>query len=184
MIAASSAINATLYERLNFIRDIAPVACIVRAPNVLEVTPSFPAKAVPELIACAKVNPGKINMAAPGNRSGPRRDLQLLGLYLTLAGKRMLRIIRKRFHHVPAALALYPLPQVYSSPVPEVAADAELQPALSLTSASTQQVQREPSPKSPAPKKSKQSASRPRDPRNQHFMTFTQFHSYGYFRPW
>jgi tripartite-type tricarboxylate transporter receptor subunit TctC len=71
MIAASSAINATLYERLNFIRDIAPVASIVRAPNVLEVTPSFPAKTVPELIACAKVNPGKINMAAPGNRSGP-----------------------------------------------------------------------------------------------------------------
>jgi hypothetical protein len=86
-------------------------------------------------------------------------------------------------YHVPAALALYPLPRVYSSPAPEVAADAELQPALSLTSASTQQVQREPSPKSPAPKKSKQSASRPRDPRNQYFMTFTQFHSYGYFRP-
>jgi tripartite-type tricarboxylate transporter receptor subunit TctC len=73
MIAASSAINATLYEKLNFnfIRDIAPVAAVVRTPNVLEVNPSFPAKTVPELIAYAKANPGKINMAAPGNGSGP-----------------------------------------------------------------------------------------------------------------
>jgi hypothetical protein len=87
-------------------------------------------------------------------------------------------------YHVPAPLALYPLPRVYSSPGPEVAADAELQPASSLTSASNQQVEREPSPKGPAPKKSKQTASSPRDPRNQYFMTYTQFHSYGYFRPW
>ncbi|MGD0025195.1 MAG: tripartite tricarboxylate transporter substrate binding protein [Xanthobacteraceae bacterium] len=73
MIASSSAINATLYEKLNFnfIRDIAPVASIVRAPNVMEVNPSFPAKTVPEFIAYAKANPGKINMAAPGIGAGP-----------------------------------------------------------------------------------------------------------------
>jgi hypothetical protein len=87
-------------------------------------------------------------------------------------------------YHVPAALELYPLPRPYSSPAPEVAADAELQPALSVTGTATGQVQREPSPQGPAPKKSKQTASRPRDPRDQFFMTYTQFHSYGYFRPW
>lgn len=63
-----NAIAATLYEKLNFdfIRDIAPVASIVRAPNVMVVNPSFPAKTVPEFIAYAKANPGKINMASAG----------------------------------------------------------------------------------------------------------------------
>ena len=86
-------------------------------------------------------------------------------------------------YHVTAALEFYPPPRLYSSPTPEVAADAELQPALSVTGASTQQVQHDPSPKGRAPKKSKQTASRPSDPRNQYFMTYTQFHSYGYFQP-
>ena len=64
----SSAINATLFEKLsyNFLRDIAPVAGIMRVPNVMVVHPSFPAKTVPELIAYAKANPGKINQASPG----------------------------------------------------------------------------------------------------------------------
>jgi tripartite-type tricarboxylate transporter receptor subunit TctC len=63
-----SAIAATLYEKLNFdfIRDIAPVASILRSPNVMVVNPSFPAKTVPEFIAYAKANPGKINMASAG----------------------------------------------------------------------------------------------------------------------
>jgi tripartite-type tricarboxylate transporter receptor subunit TctC len=63
-----SAIAATLYEKLNFdfIRDIAPVASILRAPNVMVVNPSFPAKTVPEFITYAKANPGKINMASAG----------------------------------------------------------------------------------------------------------------------
>jgi tripartite-type tricarboxylate transporter receptor subunit TctC len=63
-----AAINATLYDRLNFnfIRDITPVASIMRAPNVMEVNPGVPAKTVPELIAYAKANPGRINFASPG----------------------------------------------------------------------------------------------------------------------
>ena len=66
---ATNAINATLYQKLNFnfIRDIAPVAGVVRLPNVMEVNPSFPAKTVPEFIAYANANPGRINMGSPGN---------------------------------------------------------------------------------------------------------------------
>ena len=86
-------------------------------------------------------------------------------------------------YHVPAALELYPPPGLYSSPAPEVAADAEPQPASSLTAASTEPVQREPAPKSPARKKSKQTASRLRDPPVQYSMTPAQFHSYGYAGP-
>jgi tripartite-type tricarboxylate transporter receptor subunit TctC len=64
-----NAINATLYDNLNynFIRDIVPVASIVRTPLVMEVNPSFPAKTVPDFIAFAKANPGKVNMASGGN---------------------------------------------------------------------------------------------------------------------
>ena len=67
-VSSTNAINATLYEKLNFnlIADIAPVAGIVRAPNVLVVHPSFPAKTVPEFIAYAKANPGAINYASAG----------------------------------------------------------------------------------------------------------------------
>jgi tripartite-type tricarboxylate transporter receptor subunit TctC len=68
-----SAINATLYAKLNFVflRDIAPIAGVIRAPFVLEVNPSVPAKTVPEFIAYAKANPGKISMASAGIGSGP-----------------------------------------------------------------------------------------------------------------
>jgi len=68
LVAPANAINATLYDKLafNFIRDIAPVAGITRAANVLEVHPSVPVTTVPEFIAYAKANPGKINYASAG----------------------------------------------------------------------------------------------------------------------
>ena len=64
----ANAVNATLYEKLNFdfIRDITPVAGIMRVPNILAVSPSVPAKTVPELIAYAKANPGRVNMTSAG----------------------------------------------------------------------------------------------------------------------
>ena len=73
MVASSSAINATLYDKLNFnfIRDIAPVATIIRAPQILVVNPSVPAKTIPEFIAYAKAHPRKLNMASPGTGTPP-----------------------------------------------------------------------------------------------------------------
>jgi len=69
LATSANAINATLYDKLNFnfIRDMAPVAGLVRVPQVIEVHPSIPAKTVPEFIAYAKANPGKLNMASAGN---------------------------------------------------------------------------------------------------------------------
>jgi tripartite-type tricarboxylate transporter receptor subunit TctC len=71
LVTTANFINATLYERLNFnfMRDIAPIASLNREPNVMEVPPSFPAKSVPEFIAYAKANPGKIAMASGSNGS-------------------------------------------------------------------------------------------------------------------
>jgi tripartite-type tricarboxylate transporter receptor subunit TctC len=67
-VITTNAINATLYEKLSFNlgRDIVPVASLIRAPNVLEVNPLVPAKTVPEFIAYAKANPGKLTMASAG----------------------------------------------------------------------------------------------------------------------
>jgi tripartite-type tricarboxylate transporter receptor subunit TctC len=69
LVSPGSAINATLYDKLNynFIRDIAPVASISRVPNIMAVHPSFPAKSIPEFIGYAKANPGRITMASSGN---------------------------------------------------------------------------------------------------------------------
>ena len=68
LVAPANAINATLFEKLNhnYLRDIAPVAGINRFPNVMEVNPSVPVKTVPEFIAYAKANPGKLSMASSG----------------------------------------------------------------------------------------------------------------------
>ena len=72
-VGPNDAINATLYDKLNFnfIRDIAPVAGIIVVPFVMVVNPSVPAKTVPEFIAYAKANPGKLSMASGGVGSGP-----------------------------------------------------------------------------------------------------------------
>jgi len=68
MVLATNAINATLYDKLNFnfIRDIAPVASVNRVPQVIDVHPSVPVRTVPEFIAFAKANPGKLNMGSGG----------------------------------------------------------------------------------------------------------------------
>ncbi len=72
LIVTANAINATLYEKLNFnfVRDIAPVGTISREPYIMLVIPSFTAKTVPEFIAYAKANPGTINMASAGAGTG------------------------------------------------------------------------------------------------------------------
>jgi tripartite-type tricarboxylate transporter receptor subunit TctC len=73
LVSNTNAINATLYDRLNFdfLRDIAPVAGIIRLPMVMVVNPSVPAKTVPEFTAYAKANPGKINLGSPGIGTPP-----------------------------------------------------------------------------------------------------------------
>src|SRR5439155_24974456 len=75
-----NAVNATLYEKLNFnfIRDTAPVAGIIRVSMVILVHPSRPAKSVPELIAYAKANPGKVNMTSSGARRAPHMAVEPL----------------------------------------------------------------------------------------------------------
>jgi tripartite-type tricarboxylate transporter receptor subunit TctC len=89
--STSNGWNATLYQNLkfNFIRDIAPVASTVKTYNALVVNPAFPAKTVPELIAYAKANPGKINMGSAGPGSSPH----LYGeLFKSLTGVDMLTV--------------------------------------------------------------------------------------------
>jgi tripartite-type tricarboxylate transporter receptor subunit TctC len=69
VVTSANTINATLYDKLsyNFIRDMAPVAGLIRVPQVIEVNPSLPVATVPEFIAYAKANPGKLNMASAGS---------------------------------------------------------------------------------------------------------------------
>jgi tripartite-type tricarboxylate transporter receptor subunit TctC len=88
---AANAVNATLYNNLgfNFIRDIAPVAGIVRIPHVMEVNPSVPADTVPEFIAYAKANPGKLNMASGGIGGTPHVAGELFKM---MAGVDMLHV--------------------------------------------------------------------------------------------
>jgi len=92
VINPAHALNATLYEKLNFnlLRDITPVAGLLRAPNVMEVHPSVPAKSVPEFITYAKSNPGKINYASAGT-----------GTLLHLAGELFKMMAGIDMVHVP-----------------------------------------------------------------------------------
>jgi tripartite-type tricarboxylate transporter receptor subunit TctC len=118
LVGVPAAINATLYSKLNynFVRDITPVAGIARVPVVMVVNPSVRAKTVPEFIAYAKANPGKIDMASAGNGSTPHMAGEL---FKTMAGVDLT--------HVPyrgGAPALADLlggqVQVYFAPLPEV----------------------------------------------------------------
>lgn len=91
LVNPANGINATLYKDLkfNFIRDIAPVAGLVRTPNVMEVTNSLPVKTVAEFIAYCKANPGKINMAS----SGSGTSVHLSGeLFKSMTGCDMLHV--------------------------------------------------------------------------------------------
>ena len=86
-----NAVNATLYEKLkfDFIRDLAPVASVSRENYGMEVHPSFPAKTVPDFIAYAKANPGKLNMASAGNGTGPHMAGELFKI---MAGVDMVHV--------------------------------------------------------------------------------------------
>jgi tripartite-type tricarboxylate transporter receptor subunit TctC len=91
LATSPNATNATLYQKLNFnfIRDIAPVAFIGRLANVMEVNPSFPAKTVPEFIAFAKANPGKISFASAGNATAGHMSGELFNM---MAGVNMAHV--------------------------------------------------------------------------------------------
>jgi len=91
LVNAANAINATLYDKLNynFLRDITPAGSIIRVALVMVVNPSFPAKSVPEFIAYAKANPGKINMAS-GGAGGP--DHASAELFKMMAGVGMTHV--------------------------------------------------------------------------------------------
>jgi tripartite-type tricarboxylate transporter receptor subunit TctC len=91
LIDASVAVNATLYDKVNFnlVSDIAPVSGFIRAPYIMEVNPSLPAKTLPEFIAYAKTNPSKINMASAGNGSTPHVAGELFKM---MAGVNMLHV--------------------------------------------------------------------------------------------
>ena len=90
-VTTANAVSATLYDKLNFnfIRDIAPVAPIVRFPYIMVVNPSVPAKTLPEFIAYAKANPGKINMASVGVGSTPHINGEL---FKVMTGTNMVHV--------------------------------------------------------------------------------------------
>jgi tripartite-type tricarboxylate transporter receptor subunit TctC len=91
VVNSANAINATFYDKLSFVflRDIAPVAGIFRTPLIMVVNPAVPAKTVPEFIAYAKANPGKISMGSPGNGSSPHVSGELFKM---MAGIDMIHV--------------------------------------------------------------------------------------------
>ncbi len=91
LVAPQNAINASFYDKLNFnfIRDIAPVAGVIRVSLVMVVNPSVPANTVPEFIDYAKANPGKVTMASPGNGSSPHVSGELFKM---MAGIDMIHV--------------------------------------------------------------------------------------------
>jgi len=89
LVNAQNSINAALYDKIDFLHDIAPVGGVFRVPLVMEVNPNFPARTVPEFIAYAKANPGRINMASAG-KGGPQH---LAGeLFKVMAGLDMVHV--------------------------------------------------------------------------------------------
>jgi tripartite-type tricarboxylate transporter receptor subunit TctC len=91
LVTVSNAINASLYDNLNFnfVRDIAPIASLMRTPGVMEVNPSVPARTAPEFIAYAKANPNRITMASAGNGASSH----LAGaLFMLMTGIEMIHV--------------------------------------------------------------------------------------------
>ena len=91
LVGASSAINATLYEKLsfNFLRDITPVSGIISIPFIMVINPSFPAKTVSEFITYARANPGKVNMASGGTGTAGHMSGELFKM---MAGVNMVHV--------------------------------------------------------------------------------------------
>jgi tripartite-type tricarboxylate transporter receptor subunit TctC len=91
LVQTANAISTTLYQRLSFdfIRDIVPVAGLLRAPYVMVVNPSMPCRSIPEFITYANSNPDKINMASPGIGTGPHVAGELFQM---MAGVRMVHV--------------------------------------------------------------------------------------------
>ena len=139
LVTLANAVNASLYNDLhfNFIRDIAPVASILRAPLVMEVNPSVPAKTVPEFIAYAKANPGKINMASGGNGSPQHVAGELFNM---MAGVDMVHVPYRSGNPLPDLLAGQT--QVYFGPILSSLGyiRADKLRALAVTSATRSQV--------------------------------------------
>ena len=155
LVTPANAINATLYRHLNFnfLHDMAPVAGLVQVPLVLQVTPSLPAKTLPELIAYAKANPGKVAMASAGNGTIGHVAGEL---FMKMAGVQLLHVpyrsdplpdllsgrVQVMFQTVPASLAhfragkLRPLAVTTtkrSPALPDVPTVAEFVPAYEAT---------------------------------------------------
>ena len=102
LVTAANAINATMFDlSFDFIRDIAPIAGIVRVPLVMEVHPSVPAKTVAEFIAYAKANPGKVNMASAGTGSIPHVAGEM---FKTMAGVDLFHVPYRGAQVFPALL--------------------------------------------------------------------------------
>jgi tripartite-type tricarboxylate transporter receptor subunit TctC len=100
VVTTTNAINATLYNDLDFnlVHDIAPVGGLILVPNVMLVNPAVPAKTVPEFIAYAKANPGKMNMASTGNGTVPHVSGELFSM---MAGVSMVHV---QYRGAPQAL--------------------------------------------------------------------------------
>jgi tripartite-type tricarboxylate transporter receptor subunit TctC len=125
LCSVANAISATLYEKLNYdFRDVAPIAAISRAPNVMVVHPSVPAKTVPEFIAYAKSNPGKINMASSG-----------IGTSIHMSGELFKMLAGVDMQHVPYRGSAPMLTDLLAGQV-QVAFD-NLQPSLPHIKAGT-----------------------------------------------
>jgi tripartite-type tricarboxylate transporter receptor subunit TctC len=115
LVTFANAVNATLYDNLSFdfTRDIVPTAGLGRSPVVMEVNPSFPARTVPEFIAYAKANPGKVNMASGGNGVPSHVAGELFKM---MAGIDMLHVPYRNGNPLPDLLGGQV--QVYFSPIP------------------------------------------------------------------